>query len=215
MKNTKKNKRKPLSTKIIALAAIEIADKEGLEVLSMRKIGEKLGVEAMSLYHHIPSKEKLMEAMVLELVEELPSLDEPQEWKACLSKTAEHWRELARKHPGTFPLLATRAQTPLPLLERYSSMIKVMVTNGFTHEKGAMILNSFFFGLNGYLLAAGEPTVFRDIPEATQLPNLETKSQGELEKIPTKVWDFASENIFKKHLEFLLAGVAQFLHHKS
>lgn len=207
MKTAKRGQRPLLTVQKIALAAIEIANKEGLESLSMRKIGEKIGVEAMSLYHHIPSKEKLMEAMVIEMVLHLPQINEDQGWKSYLAQIAEHWRELARKHPGTFPLLATRAQTPKPLLERYSSMIRVMLANGFTHERGAMALNSFFFGLNGYLLAAGAPPVFREIPEPAHLPEINSEHMKELSKIPATVWNFASDTIFHRHIAFLLAGV--------
>ena len=214
MKNTKRGKRPPLTTEKIAIAAIEISDKEGLESLSMRKIGEKLEVEAMSLYHHLSSKEKLMEAMVLEMVVHLPLVAENQNWRACLTRVAGDWRGLAKRHPGAFPLLATRGQTPQPLLERYSSIIRVMVSHGFTYERGAMAINSFFFGMNGYLLAAGEPSVFREVPEATQLPDVAEGPLSELTKIPAAAWDFASDHLFDQHVEFLLAGVEQLLKQK-
>lgn len=58
------DKRPPLSLDLIADAALELVDREGLGALSMRRIGAALGVEAMALYHHFPNKEALIEAML-------------------------------------------------------------------------------------------------------------------------------------------------------
>lgn len=211
MKKKKGRNRKPLTTKKIAITAIQIADMEGLEALSMRKIAEKLGVEAMSLYHHVPSKEKLMEAMVEELIGQLPEVNRDQHWRACLTEAALSWRKLAKTHPGTFPLLATRAQTPPELIERYAKILKILRIAGIAPTAGVMALNSFFVGLNGFLLAAGEPIVFREIPEPVSFPVLSSEAMSEFANVSPHVWEFSSDTIFMHHLEFLLEGMASTL----
>ncbi len=187
-----KTKKQPLSVERIAACAVQLADKKGLEELSMRKIAEALHVEAMSLYHHVPSKAKLMEAMVEHMLLDLPSLEKKSDWPKVLTKAALQWRELALKHPGTFPLLATRAQLSPNLLERYSRLLETLTLAGFSSKKAAQTLNSFFFALNGYLLAALEPFVLREIPEPSEMP--QTKF-AVLNQIPATVWEFGSEKI--------------------
>src|SRR5437879_13758291 len=65
------SRRKPLTTERIVEAAIELIDGEGLDALSMRRLGSALGVEAMSLYRHFPAKTALLDAVVARLLGEL------------------------------------------------------------------------------------------------------------------------------------------------
>jgi AcrR family transcriptional regulator len=208
MVKVKSEKKKPLSVERIALCALKIADKVGLEQLSMRKIADALRVEAMSLYHHVPSKASLMEAMVEQLTLELPPMPPSSGWRRDLTVAAQQWRTLALKHPGTFALLATRAQTPRELLERFAMLLAALTEAGFSLEAAASGLNSFFFALNGYLLAAGEPVVFREIPEPTSFPELGPQAAAIFSKVPAKVWDLPSEESFLRHVEFLLEAFA-------
>src|SRR3989442_13102637 len=71
MARTLTSRRQPLSPERICDAAIELIDRDGLEALSMRHLGSALGVEAMSLYRHFPSKNALLEAVVGRLLAEL------------------------------------------------------------------------------------------------------------------------------------------------
>ncbi len=89
--------------------------------------------------------------------------------------------------------------------------MKILRAAGFDPTTGTMALNSFFLGLNGYLLAAGEPIVFREIPEPKIFPALSPEATNELSNVSSSVWEFESDAIFKHHLEFLLAGVVSTL----
>jgi AcrR family transcriptional regulator len=75
---TKPETRKPLTRGRVLEAALAIADADGIEALSMRRLGKALGVEAMSIYNHVANKNELVTAMVDHVVEqfELPA-DEP------------------------------------------------------------------------------------------------------------------------------------------
>jgi AcrR family transcriptional regulator len=80
----KKKTRAPLSRERVLQTAVEVADAGGLEELSMRNIGHRLGVEAMSLYNHVTGKDDILDAMADFVVGkiELPAPGEP--WKeAC------------------------------------------------------------------------------------------------------------------------------------
>ncbi len=106
--------RQPLSRARIFAAALTLVDRDGLEALTMRGVAAQLGVEAMSLYYHVPSKEAILEG-VFDLIiarADLPvgEVSAP-EW---IRGTAEGFRRLAVQHPRTFPLLTTR---PIPLAD--------------------------------------------------------------------------------------------------
>ena len=108
MAKTITSRRTPLSNERIVAAAVELIDRGGLEALSMRHLGAALGVEAMSLYRHFPSKTALLEAVVGRLLAEL-LLPVPGSapWQALFRALARDYRQLLLRHPNAIPLLAT------------------------------------------------------------------------------------------------------------
>lgn len=106
--------RRPLTRNRICRAALALADREGLGALTMRRVAGRLGVEAMTLYHHFENKDAMLDGTLDLLVEraKLPEGDlTPEEW---VRGTAEAIRGLARTHPRAFPLLTRR---PVPVLD--------------------------------------------------------------------------------------------------
>src|ERR687891_2960838 len=92
-------KRRPLSRRRILEAAVRFVDREGLDALSMRKLGSELGVEAMSLYNHVPNKSALLDGMVEVLLGELEILSENYGWEERIREGYRAFRRLAHKHP--------------------------------------------------------------------------------------------------------------------
>jgi len=101
-------KRRPLSRRRILEAAVGFVDREGLEALSMRKLGGELGVEAMSLYNHVPNKGALLDGMVEVLLGGLEVPPEGEGWEGRIREAYRRFRRLAHAHPDIFPLLITR-----------------------------------------------------------------------------------------------------------
>ena len=101
--------RRPLSRRRILDAAVELVDREGLGALSMRRLGRELGVEAMSLYNHVPNKEALLAGMVEVLIEglEVPA-GSPEGWEEKIRGAFRAYLKIARAHPEVFQLFATR-----------------------------------------------------------------------------------------------------------
>jgi AcrR family transcriptional regulator len=91
----------PLSREAIVAAAIEIADNEGLEAVSIRRLATKLGARPMSLYSHIERKGDLIDLMVDEAMAGavLPEYPPPDDWREGLRQIAQRTRETARAHP--------------------------------------------------------------------------------------------------------------------
>jgi AcrR family transcriptional regulator len=198
--------RPPLSVARIAAEAIAMADQEGLEALSMRRLAERLGVEAMSLYHHLPSKAALFEAMADQLGGSLPAPPDLP-WRESLRTAAYAWRDLAREHPGAFPLLATRASHAPALVERVAAVVTQLRAAGFTPAASVRAFSSLITALNGFLLAAGVPAVSRDVPEpGIDDPTLAEMS-GALSDIPAEAWVLTSDAAFEFHVTMLLDGL--------
>src|SRR5215217_6386785 len=101
-------KRRPLSRRRILEAAVRFVDREGLDALSMRKLGSELGVEAMSLYNHVPNKSALLDGMVEVLLGELEIPPEDEGWERRVKEAYRAFRRLAHEHPNVFPLLVVR-----------------------------------------------------------------------------------------------------------
>lgn len=101
--------RMPLNRERIADAALALIDEAGLEGFAMRPLGQRLGVEAMALYHHFPSKGDLLDAVMDRLLDEtdLPPRGE-QPALARLRCFVRSYRACAIRHPRAFVLLATR-----------------------------------------------------------------------------------------------------------
>lgn len=89
-------------------AALVVADREGLDGVTMRAIAERLGVTTMALYRHVPSKAELLDGVVERLLLELPTPGSEQPWDEQLRLMAADLRTLAKRHSGAFPLLLQR-----------------------------------------------------------------------------------------------------------
>ncbi|HEX4222071.1 MAG TPA: TetR/AcrR family transcriptional regulator C-terminal domain-containing protein [Pseudonocardiaceae bacterium] len=92
----------------VLVAALAIADADGVAGLSMRAVAERLGVTAMALYRHVGDKQELLDGLVERLLLELPLPDPALSWQDRLAAMAAAMRQTARAHPQVFPLLLQR-----------------------------------------------------------------------------------------------------------
>ena len=141
--------RSPLTTERVLRAAVALADREGVGSLSMRRLARELGVEAMSLYHHVAGKPALLDGMV-DLVFgeiELPVAD--GDWKAAMRRRAVSAREALRRHPWATALMESRA-TPGPAnLRHHDAVLGILRNAGFSVELAAhaySLLDAYIYG---------------------------------------------------------------------
>ena len=90
--------RESLSRERVLRAAVELADREGLEALSMRRLAVELGAGAMSLYHYVPNKEQLLAGMIDIVFDEVELPEPGGDWKAALRRRAQSTREALNRH---------------------------------------------------------------------------------------------------------------------
>ncbi len=100
-----------LTREKIRREALELIDEEGLDAFSTRKLGARLGCEAMAIYWYYPNKDALLDAVVDELMSRIDVAPKATDWVEALREIARAYRGLARKHPNAFPLIATRRFT--------------------------------------------------------------------------------------------------------
>jgi AcrR family transcriptional regulator len=157
--------RTPLTRERVLQAAVALADREGVVSLSMRRLAKELGVEAMSLYHHVPGKQALLDGMV-DLVFgeiELPAAD--GDWKAAMRRRAVSAREVLARHPWAISLMESR-RTPGPAnLRHHDAVLGCLRRAGFPVALTAhaySILDAYIYGF-----ALQEASLPFETPEET------------------------------------------------
>ncbi len=108
MSNRKAATRPPLTRQRVLRAAIALADQRGIEALSMRKLGQELGVQAMSLYNHVANKEDLLDAITDAVVDEIDLPAPDADWKTAMRRSAISAHRVLRRHPWACELWTTR-----------------------------------------------------------------------------------------------------------
>jgi TetR/AcrR family transcriptional regulator, tetracycline repressor protein len=141
----------PLDRREIVRAALALIRRDGLEALSMRRLARELGVEAMSLYHHVRSKDDLLDACIAEVSAslDLGGMERPGPWRDRLKAGFTAYRGLAHEHPELFALVGHRPVQDLEVLRPIEVALGVFADAGFTPAEGMRafrIVNSFVYG---------------------------------------------------------------------
>ena len=104
--------RLPLSRERVLRAAVALADAGGIEALSMRRLGQELGVEAMSLYNHVANKDDLLDGIVELVAGEIEVPSGEADWKAALRQTAISSHEVLLRHRWACSLMMRPRASP-------------------------------------------------------------------------------------------------------
>jgi AcrR family transcriptional regulator len=144
--------RLPLSRDRIIDAAASVADSRGLTGVSMRNVGKQLGVEAMSLYHHISGKDDLLDGLADWVFTgiDLPALDEP--WRHAMAERAASSRARISAHPWALGLIESRRNPGPALLRHHDTVLGCLRTNGFTVALAAHAFSAIDAYVYGFVL---------------------------------------------------------------
>jgi AcrR family transcriptional regulator len=126
------SRRSPLSPERIVRAAIKLADKQGLEALSMRKLATTLKVEAMSLYNHVASKDELLDGMVNEIVGEITLPERGGDWKCAMRARAVSALAVMTAHPWAPMLIVSRINVGPNMLRYIDATLGALRDAGFS-----------------------------------------------------------------------------------
>jgi AcrR family transcriptional regulator len=138
-----------LTPQAVVTTALALADRHGLEALTMRGLARELGVEAMSLYHHFAGKDALLDAMVDRVYAAILLPEASGQWRAELRRRSVSVREVLHAHPWALPLMESRRAPGPANLAYHEANIACLRAAGFTPEQVAhayAIVDAFVYG---------------------------------------------------------------------
>ena len=139
-------------------AALQIIDEDGVEGLSMRRLGRALGRDPMSLYRHAATKAELLDSVAEAVLAELSVDTTDGDWAGQLRTVARQFRGLALAHPNVVPLLVTRplttpiAMRPLGTLRPLEDVLELLIRAGFSEVDALHVYRSFYGFIQGHVL---------------------------------------------------------------
>lgn len=146
-------RRGALSRALVLSAALAFVDAYGLAELSMRKLGAVLGVEAMSLYNHVRSKEDVFDGIVELLWDEVEAAVEPAAgWPDTVRSMAHSVRAVVHRHPAAAPLMVSRNLLPEPALRVFAVQLDRIRRAGRSQERSAEAVRTVFSYALGYAI---------------------------------------------------------------
>src|SRR3954463_7249391 len=156
--------RKGVTREQVLTVAVALADEAGIEALSMRRLGQALGVEAMSLYNHVAGKEALLDGMV-DLVFAEIELPSGEDWKKSLRQRAISMREALTRHRWAGGLMESRATPGPTTLRSHDAVIACLLRAGFSMALTAHAFAAVDSYVYGFALQEGGLPF--DTPEQT------------------------------------------------
>ena len=160
-----------LSRERVLNAAVALADRDGIEAVTMRRLGEVLGAGAMSLYYHVPGKDALRDGMVDAVFGEIELPTSDGDWKAAMRRRALSTRQVLRRHPWAVGLMEA-TKTPGPAdLRLHEAVLKCLREAGFSVELAVQAYSVQDAYIYGYALQE------RGMAYPTQEQFAETASQ--------------------------------------
>lgn len=208
-----KKRRVPLDRERVLRAAIALADRGGIEALSMRRLGRALGIEAMSLYNHVANKDDILAGIVDIIVRDIDIAESAVDWKEAMRRRAISMRKTFMCHPWALGLLESRSSVGPATLRYFDSVLRILRQAGFSAVmalRAFSILDSYAYGFtiqeknlpsgSASATATGELTeqFLRQLP-AHEYPHL---AEIAADVAMTSGFDFAKE--FEFGLDLLL-----------
>lgn len=186
--------RAPLTRERVLHAAVALADAGGIAALSMRKLAEALGVEAMSLYHHVANKEEILDGMVDVVFEEIEFPTQRVGWRASMLARARAAREALTRHAWAIGLMESRRNPGPATLRHHEAVLGCLRRAGFTIAGAARafsLLDSYTYGF--VMQEQGLP--FRTAEE------LEAMAEVMLAQLPVEQFPYFTEMIVQHAMQ--------------
>jgi AcrR family transcriptional regulator len=204
----------PLTRQRVLGAAVALADRGGVRSLSMRKLAQELGVEAMSLYHHVANKDDILDGIVDVVFSEIDLPSGEADWKAAMRQRAISTREALLRHPWATGLMESRSTPGPATLRHHDAVLGILRTAGFSIEMAAhafSVLDSYIYGFalqeanlpfqTTEELAAVADTILGHLP-ADEYPHL---TELTVEHVLQPGYDYGNEYVFG--LDLILDGL--------
>ncbi|KAB1139521.1 TetR/AcrR family transcriptional regulator [Streptomyces luteolifulvus] len=204
----------PLSRQKVLEAAVAVADESGLAALTMRKLGEAVGVEAMSLYTHVTNKEDLLNGMIDVVFGEIDLPSGEAGWKAAMRQRAISVRKVLSRHRWAIGLMESRRSPGPATLRHHDAVLGCLRRAGFSvaltaHAYSALDSYIYGFALQESSLPFDTPAETAELAEAilAQAPAEQYPHLAELttEHVLRPGYDYGDE--FEFGLDLILDGL--------
>jgi AcrR family transcriptional regulator len=205
--------RTPLNRERVVWAAVALADEAGLEALSMRKLGQRLGVEAMSLYNHVANKDDLLDGMVDVVFSQIDLPASDADWGTAMRQRAASLREALARHPWATGLMELRTKHGPASLRHHEAVLECLRAAGFSTEDAThayWLLDSYIYGfaIQEASLPFGTPEELAEMA-AVVLPQVPAADYPRLNEAAAAAleagYDYTDE--FEFGLELILDGL--------
>lgn len=141
--------RPPLTREAVLEAAVRVADAAGITAVTMRNVAKELGVEAMSLYHHVEGKDAILDGIVDLVFAEISLPPANGQWRQAMRARASSMRAVLLRHSWALGMLDSRAAPGIATLRHHDAAIAVLRAGGFTLAATASafsLLDSYVYG---------------------------------------------------------------------
>jgi AcrR family transcriptional regulator len=144
----------PLSRERVLQTALQLADAEGLEALSMRRLAQVLGVQAMSLYNHVTNKDDIVDGIVDRVIGEIELPDPAMEWKMALRQRSISAHAVLLRHPWATMPMVSRVTVGKAMLRYIDATLGCLQGAGFSLEMADHAWNAIDSHIYGFTLQA-------------------------------------------------------------
>jgi AcrR family transcriptional regulator len=180
--------RRPLTTERVLRAAIELADRDGVDALSMRKVARELGFEVMSLYNHVASKDAMLDAMldlVTAEIERLPIAGDG-DWRMSIRTAVMSARDVMLRHP--WALTAWPLRTPGPArLAFIESLLRGLRQAGFPAELAYHAYHAVLMHILGFTM--------QEVNFSADVDDLAGAATAYLRQLPVEQFPYFAEHV--------------------
>jgi AcrR family transcriptional regulator len=207
----------PLNRELVLRTALRLADRGGIEALSMRKIAQELGVQAMSLYNHVENKDDIIDGIVDMVVSEIEVPDLDVDWKTAMRRRSISAHTVLLRHPwSTMPLVA-RVNVGVAMLRYVDATLGCLREAGFSFRMADYAWNAIDSHIYGFTLQElNFPFEQADYGKAAQqgLALIPADKYPYLNQLTHQVIDGDYNGIhnFEFGLELILNGLESFRH---
>ena len=126
--------RRTLTPERVLEGALALADDVGIDALTIRKLATTLDVKPMTIYHHVPSKEAIVDGMVELVFSEIDRPPTDLDWKSAIRQRAQSARAVLQRHPWAPPLMESRTTPGPEMLEHHDAVVGCFRRGGFSVE---------------------------------------------------------------------------------